>query len=161
MPARLCADPAVLVVTRVPLALLTARPASLGARLHDRPGKLGFELGLPTEDASRRGTEIAAVLAQANAADQHPDVVLTEARIGTGRTALRAIEAGLDAFHERTGRNSAPPWMRLQQLLCVSHHRLPPVGMALAPKLPSTRRVENRPAARLRRLKLYEYEAAA
>jgi hypothetical protein len=120
-PAYLCADPAVLMVVRVPLALLGAGPAGLGARLNERARGLRIELGHSADDSARRSADVTAVLTQADTAEQRCDVVLTEACVRAGDTALRAIETSLDAGNESACLYRDLPRMRLEQLLCVRH----------------------------------------
>jgi hypothetical protein len=109
------------MVVRVPFALLGTRPAGLGACRHNRACRMRVELGHPAEDSAGRSADVTAVLTQADTADQHRDVVLTEARVRAGDTALRAIETGLDACNESWCVDRALPRIRLEQLLCVRH----------------------------------------
>jgi hypothetical protein len=110
-----------LVVVCMPLTLFPADAASLHAGLHGRPGELWFELGLPAEDVSRRGADIAAVQTQPDAADQHADVGLAEIRVRAGCAALRAVEAGVDAGEQRSALDRGSTWVRLQHLPSVGH----------------------------------------
>src|SRR5262249_54642639 len=60
-PARLCADPAVLVQLRVPLALLAAALANGRAGLEQGPREAGVRLGLATRDPDRCAADVGAV----------------------------------------------------------------------------------------------------
>ena len=106
---------------RMPFALLGARPAGLGAGLHDRARRPGFELGHPAEYSARRATDVAAVLAEADAVDQRRDVMLAEARVRANDAALRAVEARVDARDENACVHHALPRMRFEQLLRMRH----------------------------------------
>ena len=102
------ANTAVLMVMGVPLTLVPAQSARLSARLHDHPRQLRLKLGLPAYDPLCRRTDVGAVLAPADTADQGRDVVLTEIGVGAGRTALGTVRARLDALGECTGLHDAP-----------------------------------------------------
>ena len=95
--AHVRADAAMFMVVCVPLALLPADAAGQGARLDDRPGELRLELGLPGENLARGGAHIAAVKAQADAADHGVYVGLAEVGVRASRAALCAVEARVDA----------------------------------------------------------------
>jgi hypothetical protein len=95
----------VLVVIGVPLALLAASPTRLGAGMHDCQGELRHELRLPAENPAGRDAHVAAVLARPDAADHHANVVLTQASIRACGTALRAIEARVDAGKQSASLN--------------------------------------------------------
>jgi hypothetical protein len=111
----------VLVVVRVPFTLVTACPACLGARLHNRAGELGLKFGLSAEDPACGIADVAAVEAEPDAADDRADVLLTEARVGARRAALGAIETRIDARKLRACLDRSSPWMRLQHLLSMGH----------------------------------------
>jgi hypothetical protein len=96
------ANTAVFMVIGVPLTLVPAQSARLSARLHDHSRQLRLELRLPAYDSLCRRTDVAAVLAQADTADQDGDVVLAEIGVGAGRTALGAVGARLDAVSKCT-----------------------------------------------------------
>jgi hypothetical protein len=115
------ANTAVLMVIGVPLTLVTAQSARLSARLHDHPRQLRLNLRLPAYDSLCRRTDIAAVLAQADTADQRGDIVLAEIGVGAGRTALGTVRARLDAVSKCTGLHDGARRVRLQHLLRVSH----------------------------------------
>jgi hypothetical protein len=120
------ANTAVLMVIGVPLTLLPTKPARLSARVHDHPRQLRLKLRLPAYDSLCRSTDIAAVLAQADTADEGGDVVLAEIGVGAGGTALGTVRARLDAVSKCTGLDDGARRVRLQHLLRVSHRDLLP-----------------------------------
>jgi hypothetical protein len=122
----------------MPLTLLPADAARLGTGLHDRPGKLGLELGLPAQDVACGGAHITAVQTQTDTADQHAYVVLAEVSVRASGAALGAVEACVDARKQRAGLNRGSQGMRLQHLLSVGHESLPSSVRAdsLAPSEP-------------------------
>src|SRR6266446_1305635 len=63
-PACLGADPAVLVVARMALALVTAALADGDTRFEQRPHDVGIVLGRPAEHAGCRSAHVRAVQAQ-------------------------------------------------------------------------------------------------
>jgi hypothetical protein len=119
------ADAAMLVVISMPLTLLPADAARLGAGLDDRPREFRLELSLPAQDLARGSANITAVQTQADTADQHAYVVLAEVSVGAGSAALCAVEACLDARKQRPGLDRASAGMGLQYLLSVGHDHLP------------------------------------
>jgi hypothetical protein len=119
------------MVIGVLLTLVPAQSARLSARLHDYPRQRRLELRLPAYDSLCRRTHIAAVLAQADTADQGGHVVLAEIGVGAGRTALGTVRARLDAGSKCTGFHDGARRVRLQHLLRVSHrHSLPSLSRA-------------------------------
>jgi hypothetical protein len=114
-----------LVMVRVPLALLATRAARLEARLHDAARQLWNELRLPAQNPSGRKADVATVLTRGDAAQHHLHIRLTQASVSAGRAALRTVEARIDARDQRGGVHLNRPWMRLQHLLSVSHLHLP------------------------------------
>jgi hypothetical protein len=123
-----------LMVVCMPLTLLPADAARLGAGLHDRTRECRLEMSLPAQDLAGGSAHITTVQAQADAADQHAYVVLAEVSVGAGSTALRAVEACLDARKKRPGLDRASAGMRLQYLLSMGHDHLP--SFARADSLP-------------------------
>lgn len=113
------------MVVCMPLALLPADAAGHGACLDDRPGELRLEFSLPGEDLARGGAHITAVQTQANAADQHADVVLAEVSVRASSAALSAVEACVDTRNQGSRFDCGSPRMRLQYLLSVGHDFLP------------------------------------
>src|SRR5262249_44786743 len=73
-----------------------------------------------------RDADVAAVLAQGDAAQLLLHVWLTEAGIGARGAALCAVEARVDACDQRGGVYLNGAWMRLQHLLSVGHLHLRP-----------------------------------
>ena len=114
-----------LMVVCMPLTLLPADAARLGAGLHDRTGELRIELGLPAEDVARGGTHITAVQTQTDTADQYANVVLAEVGVRARGAALGAVEACVDARKQRAGLDRGSAGMRIQHLLSVGHDNLP------------------------------------
>lgn len=114
-----------LMVLRMPLALLPANAAREGARLHDRPRELRLELRLPREDLARGGAHISAIQAEANAADHRAYVGLAEVGVRARGAALSAVEACVDARDQGPGFDRGSLGMRLQDLLSVGHDVLP------------------------------------
>jgi hypothetical protein len=152
-PAHVRADAAMLMVVCMPLTLLPADAARLGASLHDQSREFRLELGLPAQDLARGSAHITTVQTQADAADQHAYVVLAEVSVGASSTALRAVEARLDACKQRPGLDRASPGMRLQYLLSMGHDHLPSFARADSLPLPDPGQgtIASRPSARTRR----------
>src|SRR5829696_5084585 len=100
--AGLATDTAVLhAVFGVLLALLAAQAASPRASLQDSLSQFHIEGRLPGEDLSGRVADVGAVEVEPYAADQHLQVLLTQTGVGAGGAGLGAVEAGLDALHQR------------------------------------------------------------
>lgn len=121
VPADFRANTAMLVLVRVPLAFLCADPTSLRTALNHRGGHARVELGLPAEDLARGDAHVAAVQAQADAADHRLDIVLGEIGVRAGGARLCAVEASVDARHEQAGLDGGSRRVRLQELPGVSH----------------------------------------
>src|SRR5436309_9095144 len=83
--ADLGADPAVLVVGGVLVALLCARPTGCCAGLDLRAEDAEVRLGLPDEDAAGGLAGVSAVEAESHAADQLRHVRLCEVGVGAAR----------------------------------------------------------------------------
>jgi hypothetical protein len=98
--ADLGADPAVLVMPGVSLALLGTGATCCRARLDRCSAHAGVRLGLPRHDATSRLAEVRAVEAEANAADQVRDGFLSKARVRAARAGRRTVEALVDAPQE-------------------------------------------------------------
>jgi hypothetical protein len=112
------------VVRRVAFAFFAGHPTGLAAGSDDGARKLRDELRLSGHDHFGRRADIAAVQAQRDAAQQHLDVRLAQASIGTRGTALRAIEARFDACDEQSGFDLNGSRMLLEHLPRVTRHRL-------------------------------------
>src|ERR687889_2881123 len=82
--AGLSADAAVLVVLGVPLALVPAHLASLGAGLQGGRRYLNVKGRLAEEDLAGRVAHVGAIKVEADAAYQHLYILLTEAGVGAG-----------------------------------------------------------------------------
>src|SRR5262249_41798706 len=95
-------------------------------RLHNAAREFWHELGLPAQNPSGHDADVAAVLAQGDAAQLLLHVWLTEAGIGARGAALCAVEARVDACDQRGGVYLNGAWMRLQHLLSVGHLHLRP-----------------------------------
>jgi hypothetical protein len=121
-----------LVMVRVPLALLRARAARPEARFHNAAREFRHELCLPAQNPSGRNADVAGVLAQGDAAQLHLHVWLTEAGVSARRATLGAIEARVDARAQHAGVYLNGAWMRLEHLLNVGH-------LHLRPRLPLVR----------------------
>jgi hypothetical protein len=120
-PANLGADPAVLVVMRVPLALVAAQPASIGTCANNGCGELGHELRLSGEDPSGRRANVTATQTERGAREELLDVRLGNVRIGARGAALGAVEAGVDAGGQDSDVHLGPAPVGLQHLLGVGH----------------------------------------
>src|SRR5919112_449250 len=99
--AGLSADAAVLVVLGVPLTLVPAHLASLGAGLQGGLRYLNVKGRLAGEDLAGRVAHVDAVKVEADAAYQHLYILLTEAGVGAGGASLGAIETSFDALDQR------------------------------------------------------------
>jgi hypothetical protein len=112
------------VVMRMAFAFVAGQPTGLAAGSDNDARKLRDELRLSGHDHSGCRADVAAVLAQRDATEQHLDVLLAQASIGTCATALRAIEARFDASDEQSGFDLNGSWMLLEHLPSVTRHRL-------------------------------------
>jgi hypothetical protein len=121
LSTHLAADAAVLVMMRVPLALVAAVPTSFDASLKSYAGDVGNELGLPAEDTAGRDADVAAVQAERNARNQRLEIGLAQVGVSAGCTALSAVEACVDAGDQRTEFDPECPRMRLQDLSGMGH----------------------------------------
>lgn len=141
-PAHLRADAAMLMVVRMPFALLPANAARQGARLDHRSRELRLELRLPREDLARGAAHVSAIQAQANAADHGAYVGLAEVGVRARGAAFRAIEACVDARDQGPGFDRGFSGMCLQDLPSVSHDVLPSSlrSHSLAPPQPGQAR---------------------
>ena len=85
------------MVMSVPLALLAGCTARQGTGLDRRADDREIGLGLSCDDAARGRARVGAIETEANAADQVPNVVLGETRIGASRAGNGAVKAIVDA----------------------------------------------------------------
>lgn len=98
--ARLCADPAMLVVLRMLLALRGAQLAREHADIELAAQQLHLWLLLPRQNAPSRSANVTAILVEPDAAAEHVDLLFTETRVRACDARLRAIEASVDASSE-------------------------------------------------------------
>src|SRR5690606_24738765 len=98
--AGLGADPAVLVLVRVLLALLGAQPAGRPEGLDLLADERVRRLGLAGEDAAGGGADVGAVEVEPDAPPEHVELLLGEAGVGAGRAGLLALEAVVRAGDE-------------------------------------------------------------
>jgi hypothetical protein len=119
--ADLLADAAVLMMLCVMLAFVATQPTRFDASLEGSAGDLCDELRLPAEDASGRDADVTAVVTQRDAPDHRLDIGLAKVGVSTGRAALGAVEARVDAGHQRVECNAKRARMRLEDLLSVGH----------------------------------------
>jgi hypothetical protein len=98
--ADFCANAAVLVVGRMPLALLATGAAGHGARLDRCADDAEIGCRLAGQNAAGRVADVGAVEIEANAADQLLHVSLGEADVGAARAGGRTVEALVDTAQE-------------------------------------------------------------
>src|SRR5262249_31935416 len=115
--ANLRTDAAVLVVSGVALALLSACFASRRARFEHCGHEAQIRLALPRHYTACRFAAVGAVEAEPNGANKLLHVGLARAGIGAGRAAGGAVEAFLDAAKERVAIQAARLRMQLDDLL--------------------------------------------
>lgn len=100
--ARLGADATVLhAMLGMLLAFITTEFACLRACLEKRPAQRRLERRLARLDITGCRADVGAVQIEADAADQHLNLLFTKAGIGAGGASLRAIETRADALDER------------------------------------------------------------
>jgi hypothetical protein len=110
-----------LVMLRVPLALVTAQPASNRTRSNHGCDELGHERRLSGKDASGRDADVTAVQAKRGAHKERVDIRLGEVGVCTGGATLGAVEACVDAGDQNAGVKLRPEPVSLQDLLGVGH----------------------------------------
>jgi hypothetical protein len=120
-PTRLGADPTVLVVMRMALAFSAASATGLDTRLKSYASERGYELGLPGEDVSGRGTDVTAVETQRDTCNEGLDVGIAEVGVGASRAALGTVEAPVDACSQDADLHPERSRMCLEDLLSVGH----------------------------------------
>ncbi|CCQ47529.1 putative uncharacterized domain protein [Pseudarthrobacter siccitolerans] len=98
--AGLGADPAVIVHSGVPFALVTTCFAGSTTGLQNGAGEVGVIAGMPGQDVAGCYADVGAVEVGADALGQVSDHVFAQARVGARGAGLRALEAGLDALGE-------------------------------------------------------------
>jgi hypothetical protein len=139
-PADFGAEPAVLVVRGVPVALLGTGEAGDATRFDHRADKAQVRRGLAGHNSAGRVADVGAVEAEANAAHHLPNVVLSEIVVGTTRTAGGTIEALVDAAQHGVAIESSWVWMQLEDL--VKGHVSPFLRAAADPRCPLFKRCE-------------------
>ena len=103
------AEPAMLMVLGVALALLAAGRAGLPTALDLRPRGLRLVFRLPADHAAGRDANVGAVQAEANAPPHLSDVFLGEVGVHADRAAASAVVALGDASGERLAVDLARP----------------------------------------------------
>ncbi len=111
------AETTMLMVAGVPLALLTAGSAGGCTSLDRCAEDTGIGFCLAREDPAGRLTSVGAVETKADTADQSLDVVLAETCVGATGASGGAVEAVVDAAHERLAIRARWMWMCLDELL--------------------------------------------
>ena len=80
----------------MPLTLVAAQLASLGACLKERSAQRRIERALAGQKVPSRGANIGAVQIEANATDQWLNLLLAKAGVGAGGAGLGAVEARMN-----------------------------------------------------------------
>src|SRR5204862_3160790 len=111
------AEPAVLVVGGVPVALPGTDETGDATGFDDCTDEAQVSCGLAGHDAAGRVADVGAVEAEANATHHLPHVVLSEIGVGTTRTAGGTIEALVDAAQHGVAIESSRVWMQLEDLV--------------------------------------------
>ena len=99
--AGLAADPMMLVMRRVSLALRRAYAARFNACSDLGQQEIDISLGLPRDDLRRRRADGAAVGTESNRLHQLGEIRFAEGDVGARRTRLDALGARLDAVDEQ------------------------------------------------------------
>jgi hypothetical protein len=138
-----------LMVGRVPLALLATRAAGRRAGLDDCADDAEIERGLAGHDAAGGLAGVGAVEAEPNAPDQLLQVFLAETGVAAAGTGNGTVETVLDTAQERVAIKAVRLRMRLDQfsnchfvsfrsrksgLMCCSK----PIGSSVADKVISS-----------------------
>jgi hypothetical protein len=110
-----------LVMLRVPLALVTAQPASNRTCSNDNCNELGHERRLSGKDVSGRDADVTAVQAERGAHKERVDIRLGKVGVCAGSAALGALEARVDASDQNAGVKLRLEPVSLQNLLGVGH----------------------------------------
>ena len=114
--ADVSADPAVLVVGGVPVALLGAGGARRRASLDHRSNEADVGTALPGRDARGRVADVRAVESDADNAGQLRQVALAQAGVGAGGAAGTAIETLLGTPKERLAKIASRQGVQLHDL---------------------------------------------
>ena len=131
------ADPAVLVVMGMPLALISTGTTRCGAGLDGRTEDAEIELRLARHHPAGGVAEIGAVKTQSNAADHVSDVLLGETRVGARGARGRAVDAVVNAAKKRLAIDAGWVWMRCDDL--SNTHVDPFLSIATKPLTDSNR----------------------
>src|SRR5215212_6875655 len=116
------AHPAMLHVLRMLLALLTTESASVGTGLQRHSRQFRLRRRLARKNTPGGKADIGTVQVQPNAANQPLYVLLlTKAGVCTSGTGLGAVEAGLDALHQRVCIQRTLARVRLDHFSSVGH----------------------------------------
>lgn len=124
----------------VALALLAGCTARQSTGLERCGDDAEIGLGLSRDDAAGGCARIGAIETEADAADQVPNVVLREARIGAACAGNGAVEAVVDAAQERLAIDAGRVWMRLDDLSSGHLVSLPIEPVRPAPMIHKSRR---------------------
>jgi len=106
----------VLVVDGVAFALLATGEAGRRTGFDRRADHAEISRRLPCHRATGGAAGVGAVEVQPNAADQHAQIVLAQARIGACGTACSAVEALSDTAQECVAIQTGRRWMRFEDL---------------------------------------------
>src|SRR6266852_7283486 len=120
-PARLFADPAVLMMPGVPLALVAAALADSHAGLQQRRGDGGVVRRLAACHPFGGGAHIGAVEAKPDARDHLGHVLLAQVGVYVGDAGLGAVAERVDGGGQHTGVDVDGAWVGVQQLPRVAH----------------------------------------
>jgi hypothetical protein len=107
-------DTAVLVVGGMPITFLGAGAAGSLAGLDHRADDAKVGLGLTRDDAARPLAGVGTVETQADAANQLRYVFLGKTGVCTARTGIGAVDALLDAAHQRFAIDVSGTWVELE-----------------------------------------------
>jgi hypothetical protein len=99
--ADLGANPAMLVVLRVPVAFVRAEAAGEGAGFEQRANEFFVGAGSARRNRSHGQAEVGAIEIKTNALPQLRDAALSDAGVGAGNAALSAIVALFDTAYQR------------------------------------------------------------
>jgi hypothetical protein len=107
------AEPAVVVVGGVPLALLATDAAGRRAGFDSCAEEFEIGCGLAGEDAAGSVTDVGAVEVETNAADQLLHVFLAETGVGTARARSGTVKTLVDAAQQHLAIKAGRLGMRL------------------------------------------------
>ena len=113
---RLGTDSTVSMVRRMALAFNGAQLTRKHARLELTAQQLELGLLLTGQDAGGCDADVATILIQSNAATEHRDLLLAEARVRARVASLRAIETCVDACGEALDGHDVGRWIGFDEL---------------------------------------------